>query len=280
MRRVLVAHGSAGAALLIAAAPVQAAERTPPPRADLRVDLTGPERRVKAGDVVGYRVRLRNAGPSAAGRAVTTIRLPRGLAVVAVSDPGCRDRGRVLRCRTAALAAGMSRTLHIQGIVKPAARGVHRARARVTITGAVTDPDLHDNASVLITRVMPSTDLAVRLIVPRRVRPRGSFLLAAAVVNRGPRAARGVTLHLGAHGARMAVSRRCRSTGERDGGHFLRCSLGRLAVGDQRTFYVPVRATAERGTAQSFAVTVSTALGDRSPADNTAIARVRVTRGG
>ncbi|MFG2002558.1 hypothetical protein ACGFNU_25715 [Spirillospora sp. NPDC048911] len=306
MRRVPFTHGSAGvslsssAAVSVAAAiaaaalaPVATAESQaagslaaePLTSADLRIGLTGPAHRVKAGGIVDYTVSLRNAGPAAVRDATTKVRLPRGIAVIQISDSGCRERGRILSCRPAALAAGASRTIHILGIVKPSARGSYRARARVYARGAA-DPVLRNNMARAVTKIAPSTDMAVRLSAPRRAAANGKIMLAVTVVNRGPRPARHVILNLGAHGARLtAPSPRWNGgcqvtvTNERTGGHFLRCSLGRLAVGARRTVYVPARsASARRVRVQEYAVTAWQRLGERRPANNTATVKVRVAR--
>ncbi|WP_192809528.1 COG1361 family protein [Actinomadura rudentiformis] len=251
--------------------------------ADLRMEVTGPAHRVKTGSVVGYAVRLRNAGPAAVTDAATVVRLPRGISVVEISDLACRERGRTLTCPRAALAAGTSRTVHILGIVKPAARGSYRVQAR-TYASSAADPVLRNNMARTITKVAPSTDVAVRLSAPRRVAPNGRLALAVTVVNRGPRPARRVKLHLGAHGARLTApwKRRgtsCRATGERAGGHFLRCALGTLPVGARRTLYFRARfSPSGRVVAQEYAVTTSHTLGDRRPVNNTATARVQVAR--
>ncbi|MFI0447711.1 hypothetical protein [Actinomadura sp. 6N118] len=251
--------------------------------ADLRVELAGPARRVKTGSVVDYAVRLRNVGPAAVTDAATVVRLPRGIAVVEISDPACRERGRTLKCPPAALAAGMSRTVHILGIVKPAARGSYRVQAR-TYASSAADPVLRNNMTHRVTKVAPSTDVAVRLSAPRRVAAKGRLTFAVTVVNRGPRPARRVRLHLGAHGARLTApwKRRgtsCRVADERAGGHFLKCSLGTLPVGARRTLYFRARfSPSGRVLAQEYAVTASQTLGDSRPINNTASARVRVAR--
>ncbi|GAA2634637.1 hypothetical protein SMC26_15465 [Actinomadura fulvescens] len=308
MRRVPVAHGSAGAALSITALSITALSVTAVPMvtgsiatgpaaaaevppslaaADLRMELTGPSRRVRTGSVVDYAVRLRNAGPAAVSDAAAKVRLPRGIAVIEVSDPRCRERGRTLRCAPAALAAGTSRTVHILGIVKPSAHGSYRVRAR-TYARSAADPVLRNNQARAVMRVAPSTDVAVRVSAPRRMPPDGRLTLAVTVVNRGPRPARRVRVHLGAHGARLAKPWRswdtaCRVTGGKAGGsaggHFLRCSLGDLAVGARRTLYVRARfSPAARALVQEYAITASHRLGDRRPANNTVTARLRGAR--
>jgi hypothetical protein len=274
MRRVLVAHGSAVAVLLITIGPARAASR-PMGGADLQVRVTGPGARVKTGDLVDYAVRLRNAGPASAD-ATAVARLPAQLAAVEY-DPRCRERAGTLRCPVS-LPAGATRTVHILGIVKPHATGSFRVRAKASWSH---DLDPANNRAALTTQVAPSTDVAVRLSAPHRMPSTGRTTLAVTVVNRGPHASRRVVLHLGAHGARLTAPwwRHCKITREGADGQFLRCSLGWMAPGDSRTLYVGARpAPGGRVLVQEFAASASPELGDRRPANNTATTRVRPAR--
>ncbi|MBO2452099.1 hypothetical protein J4573_33775 [Actinomadura barringtoniae] len=276
MRRVLVAHGSAVAVLLITIGPARAASR-PMNGADLRVRVTGPSARVKTGDVLDYAVQVHNAGPAAVGSATAVAWLPAQIAVISYDDGRCHERAATLRCPVS-LASGETRTVHILGIVKPAATGAFRVRAKALWA---RDPIPGNNHAALAARVAPSTDVAVRLSAPRHMPRMGWAALAVTVVNRGPNPSRRVTLHVGAHGARLAApaGHHCKITGDGAGGRFLHCALGWMASGAGHTLYVRVRpSSGGRVLVQDFAASASPELGDRRPGNNTATARVRPAR--
>ncbi|MFC9969349.1 DUF11 domain-containing protein [Spirillospora sp. NPDC127200] len=275
MRRVLVAHGCAVAALLTTAAPGQADQ---PPAADLGVAVTASQKRAGPGDVVGFTVTVRNAGPATAPGPTVTMRLPRGLAVVDTDRPECTEQGRLLRCPLPSLAKGRARSVHILGIVKPDAAGKLRmvATARSTAMDAVPA----DDTAAVVLPVTPGTDLAVRLKAPASAARGARLAVTATVLNKGPRTADRVMLHFGAHKARLrtAPGDRCQVLRQQGSDQYLRCSLGTLPHGAKRKVRAMVvwNKPARRAHAQDFAVSVASARGDRSPADNVATAQVKL----
>lgn len=275
MRRVLATCGMAAAALLSSALPAHAGREG---SADVGVTVSGAPRTARAGDLIRYVVRLRNDGPSPAADVSAAVRLSAGLAIVSVRGADCDELGALVSCGPMRLPTGQARSIQIGAIVKPAAAGSVRVTARAD--SPTPDPDPGDNAASQVTPVGPSTDLAVRLAAPRAARPGGRLALAATVVNHGPRAADRVTLHLGIRRSTFtgAGGASCRVTGRRANGQFIRCDLGRLASGAQRTVRVTMqvdsRARARKATGE-FAASTSSSMGDSRPANNVAVTRVR-----
>ncbi|MGI5165150.1 hypothetical protein ACQEU3_12405 [Spirillospora sp. CA-253888] len=275
MRRVLVAHGCAFAALLTTAAPGQAHQ---PPAADLGVAVTASQKRAGPGDLVGFTITVWNSGPATAPAPTATMRLPRDLAVVETDRPECTEQGRLLRCPLPSLAKGRARSVHILGIVKPEAAGTLRMVATVRSTAKDGVP-ANDTAAVALP-VTPGTDLAVRLKAPADAARGARLVVTATVLNKGPRTADHVMLHVGAHKARLrtAPGDRCQVLRQQGPDQYLRCSLGTLAHGAKRKVKAVVvwNKPALRARAQDFAVSAASAQGDRNPADNVATAQVKL----
>ncbi|MBW8486924.1 DUF11 domain-containing protein [Actinomadura parmotrematis] len=264
--RVLAVSGAAVTMLLASGAQAGAV-----PGADLGVAVSGPAR-AAAGAPMTYAMTVWNTGPVASRAVAATFALPRGFAVIGLDAPSCTDRSRAVRCTFRDLAAGAARTVRLQGVIAPEARGPLHASARVR--SATADPSRDNDTAAVTTPLTPGTDMAVRLTTPRRTAARGARTpLTAVVANRGGATARRVTLYLGAHGAHLLTSPadRCAATRASGRDQYLRCDLGTLTPGTSRTVRT---ATQTGGGAQRFAASVTSAAGETAPADNTATAHL------
>ncbi len=275
MRRVLVAHGCVCAALLTTAAPGRAHE---PSAADLGVAVTASQKRANLGDVVGFTVTVWNSGPMTAPKPTATMRIPRGLAIVETGETTCAEQTRLLRCQLPSLPDGRARSIHILGIVKPNATGTLRVTA--TARSTATDPVPTNDTATVALPVTPGTDLAVRLKAPAKAMRGAPMNVTATILNKGPRTADKVVLHLGAHKALLhtAPADRCRVLRQQGADQYLRCNLGTLKQGAQRKVKATVvwHEPALRARAQDFAVSAASAQGERSPENNVATAQVKL----
>ncbi|MFC4910628.1 hypothetical protein [Actinomadura gamaensis] len=239
-------------------------------RADLGVTLAASPRPARVGDLLGYTMTVRNAGPGAGTRAAV-LTLPDAVDVVGVVERGCAESGRTIRCTFPATAPGGARSVHILGIVRPRASGVLRATARLD---GPSDPVARNDVAELDTPVAPSTDLAIRLDAPRTAQAGSPLPIKLTVTNRGSREARRVVVNVGAHGATLARVRgaKCGGVRRHRTGEYVRCPLGRLASGHSRTFTVFVR-VATNARSHSLAASAELELGDYDPSNNVAVAK-------
>jgi hypothetical protein len=224
------------------------------------------------GGLVTYTIVVRNRSHRAVSGATLGARMARGLSVVRISpvvplspvvrtssavrtspvvrsDPMCGEvmAGRV-GCTLPELEPGEGARVAITAVVGPGVVG--RLRTRVEAGAA---------RAVVVTLVRAGTDLAVRLRIVRRVRR--AEVIAATVLNRGPRTARHVVLLAGTDGGRILGRWGARCT---IGGR-ARCGLGRMRSGSWRTVWFKV----SRGA--TLAAVVEPEHGDLRPADNTAL---------
>ncbi|MQY07405.1 DUF11 domain-containing protein [Actinomadura macrotermitis] len=266
--RLLAVYGSAIAVLLPAADPAQAFGRG----ADLGVSLAGP-RSATAGREADYTLTVRNDGPAGARDVTATFALPRGVEVMGLDTPDCRERpGNRLRCRFPALAPGEKRAVQVRGIVAPDATGPLRATARVR--SATADPAAHNDRAALSTPLAPGTDVTVRPAVGRPTQRGGPRPVHLAVRNQGRHPAGQVVLNLGAYGARLMTSAadHCRTVRETGHDQFQRCELGPLGPGQTRmvrTVVLPAPV------ARRLVAAVDTDTGDTEPANNTATTELK-----
>ncbi|MFD0685473.1 DUF11 domain-containing protein [Actinomadura fibrosa] len=266
MRRVLAVYGSAGV-LLACAGPVFAQDD-----ADLGVSVSASVRQARPGGEIAYTVTVRNQGAGAAERAEMVFTVPRDVAVVALEEPGCAEKGREVRCAVPG-GARTERAFHVHGVVAPSAVGELRAVAAVT--SATPDPVPGNDRVELVTPVLPSTDLRVRLAAPHSASRRGRIPLKVTVTNRGPRAAGRVGLLLGAHGARIRVPG-CAVTGQTANDQYLRCTLDGLEPGASKEVKPAVSAIRARARVVEFGASVSCELGESRPGDNAAATSVHL----
>ncbi|GAA2391288.1 COG1361 family protein [Nonomuraea africana] len=239
-------------------------------RADLSVTVSAGPSTAQPGQLISYRVQVRNDGPGDAVLPVLKVNVPAEVDILGVDVATCRP-GRTVSevvCPSDTdVIAGGTGGVTINGIVRPGARGPLRLLA--TISSAVEDPDPLDNVVTLDTGVAPGADLGVRL----RGRPkRGAGLsMAATVRNRGPRPVRDAQVSFTTDGARLlsAEGARC----DTSAGQVV-CALRRVEAGRKVRFTLAFRAP--RRPVKTLAVVRSSQVGDRRPADNQASMRLSV----
>jgi len=258
MRCVAIIAGS----LALSAVSTGAALAAPGP--GLRVTVVTNNAPARPGGLLAYGLNVRNTQTTTLSGATAVARLAAGTAVVDISAPPgarCREAAATATCDLPPLGPNSTTQVWITTVVRSSAsRTLH---ATFTVRAPGVDPA----ATTVGTPVLRGPDLGVRLSAVRH--GPGLVTLTTVARNRGPRTARGVTIHLGL-GRGLAFHYRgahCRAPGRT----FLRCDLGALPAGGRRIIRMSVY---EYGRAE-FAVSISPDLGDPRPADNTALATVR-----
>ena len=196
---------------------------------------------VPAGTPITYTVVVRNDGPSAAGSINLEEILPAGLVLRSVtpSQGSCTgttcDLGDLPAGGTAQVVVVVDTTMSLIG---------RRLVNSVEVTAETPSSPAHAEAPVEITapRSPQATqvDLAVNVIAPRGVhREGGTARFRIGVVNRGPGTATNVVLTGTTNRGTSSVVAKLLQTSCT--GLPLRCELGTLAPGQQRTYVVPAR---------------------------------------
>jgi large repetitive protein len=129
--------------------------------ADLSVTLAGAPDPVTVGDRLVYRIRVANAGPTAAVGVVLTLDLPDGAAVV---DRGSCTTGRLLTCKIGRLASGDEARFTVAVTLDRSGTAATTAR----VTGTYVDPDGGNNVATARTngRFLPRLVLRPTLGTP------------------------------------------------------------------------------------------------------------------
>lgn len=239
-------------------------------RADLSVTASASPSVAQPGQLITYRIQVRNDGPGDAVLPVLRVNVPPEVDILGVDVATCRP-GRTVSevvCPSETdVVVGADGGVTIHGIVRSGARGPLRLSAH--ISSAVEDGDPLDNDVTLGTSVDPGADLGVRLTSgPKRGR---RLSMAATVRNRGPRAVRDAQVSFTTGGARLVSAEGARCGG---GTGQVVCALGRMASGRKVRFTLAFRAP--RRPLETTAVVRSSRLGDRRPADNQARMRIAV----
>ena len=119
------------------------------PAADLSLGLTDAPDPARVHGRVLYRAEVTNAGPSSAGAAEVTIRLPDAMRVTAI-DPACAQASGVVRCSL----FGLEPRARVAVAVETTARraGSHAATASVA-SSTTSDPALANNSATATTTV-------------------------------------------------------------------------------------------------------------------------------
>jgi uncharacterized repeat protein (TIGR01451 family) len=198
---------------------------------------------IAVGDVATFRLRASSSGTVAATGVAVTDTLPDGLTLVG-APPACTANGQTVTCAVGTLAPGAEATFDLQVRAELAAAGKTLTNgARVS----TADPDLAsaDNTASANLTVGPApapreVDVAVTVRGPTaRVREGGIAAFRVNVTNRGPNTATSVVLTGTAERALSdSVAGLLQSNCTRLP---LRCEVGTLAPGQQRSFTVRVR---------------------------------------
>lgn len=173
-------------------APAQVSLNVAPPRAELSLSVSAPDR-VALGSNLVVALTLTNAGPNPATDVVLTDLLPAGADFVSAqtSQGGFTNGATGLVFALGGLAAGAAAQVEV--VLRPTVIG--GMTNSVAATAAELDSDAGDNVATTITWVNQSADLAVASVAPvAQVLLGGSFTLQFLVTNQGPSQATGVSL--------------------------------------------------------------------------------------
>jgi hypothetical protein len=120
----------------------------PPPSADIGVDVTASTSRVRPRKSFWFDVKVTNAGPDSTGAALT-VQLSGGPTSLIENSTSCTVQSQTVTCSFAALAAGASTTVRVNGLAPKSGT----VRAAASVDGAVDDPNAAndaDSASILV----------------------------------------------------------------------------------------------------------------------------------
>jgi uncharacterized repeat protein (TIGR01451 family) len=231
------------------------------------------------GSDLSYELTVHNDGPDAASGVTVTDTLPAGTGFVdATSSQGSCDPGTgVVTCNLGALAAGDHATVDLT-VVLPDVADLTTVQNAASVASATEDPVNANNVDVVDADVIARrADLALAKTAPTDVTEGQTFDYALTVSNRGPDAARGVTLsdplpsEVGFVGATAGRGTCSASAGT------VSCDLGTIGPGDSVDVTISVLAGAFAGAEpRSFdnTATVSADRGDAAPGDEQATAGV------
>jgi hypothetical protein len=113
----------------------------PPPKADVGVDVTASDTRVRPKKGFWFDVKVTSAGPDATSASLT-VALTGGATSLTENGSACSVQAQTVTCSFASLAAGSSSTVRISGIAPNKGTVV----AWATVDGAVEDPNAANDA--------------------------------------------------------------------------------------------------------------------------------------
>lgn len=158
--------------------------------ADVDLTSTVNKEKLDVGDVVTFKVKVRNNGPSDATNIQIWDKLPCGFANVHISgSKGIYTNG----IWTLDLASGEEATLTLKGEVTPYLSGKTTTNTAVKLHQAEEDPDAHDSTSVSI--YVPKSDLYIWMAANNYNPDVGdTVILAVKLGNKGPDEAKNVSI--------------------------------------------------------------------------------------
>ena len=242
------------------------------PSADLVVTKQTRTSPVVAGQPVGYRISVRNAGPSDARAVQVTDDLPATLTGVdAETSVGtCSIAAGTLTCALGDLSAGATATIDLTATVSPGATGTLTNTARATSPTA--DPNPANNTGSAADPVTASADLSItKTAQPSPVVAGQPVTYTLTIRNAGPSDARGVTVRDAVPAPLQYASATSSQGSCTETGGVVDCTLGALATGGTAT--VTVVANVPAGTPPEDldnTATVDATTPDPDAPDNTA----------
>jgi len=239
------------------------------PGADLSITNVDSPDPVLAGEVLTYAVGLQNSGPSTATNVSVSDTLPPGSVFVSATPTqgSCSQASGTVSCSIGNLPSGASPSISIQ--VRPQAAGTITSSA--SITSLTPDTDTANNSASAQTTVDPAADLSItKTDSPDPVRVGQQLTYAVTIDNAGLSPATDVsvsdTLPAGVTFDSATPSQG--SCSEASG--TVTCSLGTVANGAGAS--VSITVTPQAAGSITNTATVSSAVTDPSPADNSASA--------
>jgi uncharacterized repeat protein (TIGR01451 family) len=235
---------------------------------DLSVTKSDDPDPATAGGPLAYTLTVRNSGPSVARAATLTDTLPAALSgVTAEPAARCTLAAGTVTCAFGDIGPGETRSVRIAATIHPSFSGTLVNSARVATTTPDTDP-ANDSATAE-TAVGTSANLRVeKSATPSPVRAGETLTWTVRAVNAGPSTASAVqlvdTLPAGIVGAISPVGL-CDVTGQ-----VVKCALGDVAPGAQRTITITATVDPRRTLALANTAEVASETPDPDSADNVA----------
>ena len=160
------------------------------PKAKLALTQTAAPDVAFAGEHLTYTLRVTNDGPSEARGLVVTDSLPSEVVFVRAVPPPDAISGPLI-WRLGTLAAGQSYELRVG--VRVRSWVTQSFTATATVSSATPDDDRRDNRAVQLTRIVPTSDLAItRVDAPIFIEPGDVVTYALTYMNLGPTTAHNV----------------------------------------------------------------------------------------
>ncbi|MDD4628304.1 MAG: DUF11 domain-containing protein [Candidatus Peribacteraceae bacterium] len=167
--------------------------------ADLSITKTGPSS-VAQGSTITYTVSVANAGPETTASVVVRDTIPAGLTfTTAGSDSACSQTGSIVRCTTASLTSGQSKSFALVFTVPSSVTCNSTISNNATVASNTTDPVMSNNTSSAVTSTVTcgtqTADLSVTKTTTQSTVAQGGVLsYTVTAMNAGPGTANNVVI--------------------------------------------------------------------------------------
>jgi uncharacterized repeat protein (TIGR01451 family) len=235
--------------------------------ADLGVSLTSTQDSVLAGQNLTYSVLVTNAGPDVADGVTVTLPLATGVSYISSTAQSVTSSDGQVVVSLGTLAVNASDTFSLT--VSPSVAGELAETA--TVAGTVIDPNPANNSSTCTTTVNPAADLAVGIAASGPAAVTGSdFQYTVSVTNIGPSDATSVQLSdTLPSGVSFESATPYQSIQPVEINGVVSLAIPELDAGAAASFTIDVTVTAEPGSSLTDSASVSSAVTDPVPANNT-----------
>lgn len=209
--------------------------------ADLGVSIAATPNPVIAGDVLSYRLTVRNNGPSVARNVTATVPLPASLtftssSVSLVGACGLETNTNKVQCDLGDLAKNGQAFITIYTTVSPSLNPGSVIGTTATVASDTTDPGPTANSASVSTNVITSADLDVRLTSNALVyKPSTIIHYFIKVTNSGLSDARDVVISQVLPAPKVAIYNSNDGGCPAPSGGTFSCSLGTIKVGESKT---------------------------------------------
>lgn len=249
--------------------------------ADLSITKTASPNPVLAGNNVTYTITVANAGPSTAQNVVVTDNLPVQLTNVSVTSAGNTCNAGVpgslpLTCNMGSIANGASEQITVVATVKPSTPNGTILFNNGSVSSDTSDPDNSNNAASVSTTVNTQADLLITMTSDASsYKPNTKITYHITMTNNGPSDAQSVLVTDTLPDPKQAIYLSDTGGCVFSAPKTLKCSIGTLAAGASRDFYIYATVKGARGTITNSA-TVSSATVDPITSNNTAVVTVTI----
>lgn len=212
----------------------------PVPVAEVEVDKSGPAT-AAAGGTISYTVTATNHGPDNATDVVVKDPVDTSLLTVTSLSPECTNSAGTVLCDAGTIAVGETKTFTITVTVADGIEtGTHIDNcAGATSVSTVLNPVPQPDCAETVVVPSPTADVAVTKTAPLAVSPGGVIGYTLTVTNKGPDAARHVTITDPVNTALVTVTSLPASCSDSAGR--ITCEAGTLGAGDSRVLTITVQ---------------------------------------